>query len=72
VPLPLTSEEDELDALNKFLPARPVILSMPANAKEYPRPARTNETELGMSEIPEGEGSLIPEWEFALRMRSAH
>ena len=35
VPLPLTTEEDEIDALNRFLPSRPVILSMPANAKEY-------------------------------------
>jgi predicted dehydrogenase len=35
VALPLASEENELDLLNQFLPARPVLFSMPANAKEY-------------------------------------
>jgi predicted dehydrogenase len=35
IPLPLTTEEDELEDLKKVLPDRPVLLSMPANAKEY-------------------------------------
>ncbi|MFB3825936.1 MAG: Gfo/Idh/MocA family protein [Bryobacteraceae bacterium] len=33
--LPLASEADELDLLKRSLPDRPVLLSMPANAKEY-------------------------------------
>jgi predicted dehydrogenase len=33
--LPLTSGEDELAMLRSALPPRPVLLSMPANAKEY-------------------------------------
>ncbi len=35
VALPLTSAANELDMLKAALPERPVLLSMPANAKEY-------------------------------------
>ena len=33
--LPLTSGENELEMLRSAVPPRPVLLSMPANAKEY-------------------------------------
>ena len=36
VALPLTAAADELDMLKRSVPERNVILSMPANAKEYP------------------------------------
>lgn len=35
VALPLTDTANELELLNAALPSRPVLLSMPANAKEY-------------------------------------
>ena len=35
VPLPLTSEADEIEMLKRAVPDRKVLLSMPANAKEY-------------------------------------
>ena len=36
VALPLTSAADEIEMLRSSLPDRKVLLSMPANAKEYP------------------------------------
>ena len=36
VKLPLESGADEMDLLNAALPDRRVLLSMAANAKEYP------------------------------------